>query len=190
MTRPPKLARPECRGTKRDGRPCNNHAAAGSAYCGVHGGATRKIGRPLKLTRDVADTIAEAIANGVTYEVAAATAQVSRPAFQAWRTQGLDDLEAGRDTVFAYLMAAVHDARARSEANLVARLHAHTLADWRPAAWLLERRFPERWGRRDKVEHSGSLTPAVELVAPDTEEAALAVARILDHARAIKDPPE
>lgn len=34
-----------------------------------------------------------------------------------------------------------------SEESLVATIEANTRTDWRAAAWLLARRYPERWGR-------------------------------------------
>src|SRR5690349_342190 len=42
--------------------------------------------------------------------------------------------------------------RAVAEPRLVADL-ART-DDWRAAAWMLEREFPERWARRDRIEPS------------------------------------
>lgn len=39
--------------------------------------------------------------------------------------------------------------------GLVTRAAREDVRQWGAAAWLLERRFPERWGRRDQVEHTG-----------------------------------
>ena len=44
-----------------------------------------------------------------------------------------------------------------NEDELVATVVGAAQVEWRAAAWILERRFPERWTRR-----GGSLEPAVE----------------------------
>ena len=145
------IARPLCRATTHAGAPCRNRSAAGSAYCGVHGGG-RRVGQPLKLTRDVHDRITEAVETGATYEVAAIAAGIHRDTFRVWREQGETDRAAGLTTIYSDLAAAVQDARARGEVELARKIRAHASLDWKAAAWLLERRHPERWARREHVD--------------------------------------
>lgn len=33
--------------------------------------------------------------------------------------------------------------------------------DWKASAWMLERRHPDRWGQKQKLEHSGEVTANV-----------------------------
>jgi hypothetical protein len=50
--------------------------------------------------------------------------------------------------VTAELEAAL--ARATEETRLVAYVASAASKNWRASAWLLERRYPERWSRRDR----------------------------------------
>jgi hypothetical protein len=56
--------------------------------------------------------------------------------------------------------------------------------DWRAAAFYLERTAPERWGRRDRIEHQGRVTA--------THEGSVAVGAVSDDAlaAAIGSDPE
>ena len=44
-----------------------------------------------------------------------------------------------------------------NEDELAQHIREASKQDWRAAAFILERRFPERWGRRDALALSGSL---------------------------------
>ena len=145
--------RPLCRATTHAGRPCRNRSAAGSAYCGSHGGGAR-VGQPLKLTADVHARILEHIAKGATYEVAAGAAGIHRDTFRVWREQGDLDLAAGRQSAYSDLSAAVPLARASREVELAGIMLAHARLDWRAAAWLLEHdaEYAQRWARREHVD--------------------------------------
>jgi len=61
----------------------------------------------------------------------------------------LSDFAAG----FAEFAEALTRARARAEMREVLLIVQHAKSDWRAAAWMLERRRPERYGRRQRVEH-------------------------------------
>lgn len=52
-----------------------------------------------------------------------------------------------RDEGFA---SAVEKAGAGAEMDLLARIIGHSERAWVAAAWILERRWPERWARRDR----------------------------------------
>jgi transposase len=67
-----------------------------------------------------------------------------------------------RDVEFA---EAVQRAVAESEAVLVARIAkaAGEPRHWTAAAWMLERRFPERYAKRDILQHQGSIGVDVTL---------------------------
>jgi hypothetical protein len=53
-------------------------------------------------------------------------------------------------------LEAVQAAQADAEASLVARMTlAAQRGSWRAAAWLLERKYPERWGERVGLSEAG-----------------------------------
>jgi len=92
-------------------------------------------GRPSKLAAEVIEQIERLIAAGVSGAEAAAAAGVSRTSFYRWMAVGAS-------------CATGWSGRAESEAVLVVRIaRAAERGSWRAAAWLLERRYPERWAR-------------------------------------------
>lgn len=87
----------------------------------------------------------QAIRAGATGEVAAQTIGVVRSTYYVWLEKGRD---APEGTPYREFHDRVQRARAESEVGLVARIaQAAGNGSWGAAAWLLERRFPERWGK-------------------------------------------
>jgi len=158
--------RPLCRETTKTGQPCRNRAAAGSQTCGSHGGG-KPVGAPYKLNALTLDTITQAVAAGATYEVAAQAAGIHRDTLRQWRETGTHDLEAGRTTPQSDLVAALRDARAQGEVDLIRRIRAHGESDWRPLAWILERRAPERWAQRAMLDVDVHERAAPRTVTPE-----------------------
>ena len=135
----------------------------------------RPSGRHSKATPAICQAIAQAIERGANIEAAAVAAGVAHSTVCEWLARGegrhprpsTPDLEA-----FA---AAVRKAEAAFECALVARINEAATddggRDWRAAAWLLERRFPDRWGRRTRaevattVQASGSAAAALAALA-------------------------
>ncbi|MBM3268913.1 MAG: helix-turn-helix domain-containing protein [Candidatus Sericytochromatia bacterium] len=101
------------------------------------------MGRPSKLTPEAAEIVATAIRAGASREAAAAQAGIARSTLYDWCKRG----ESG-DEQFTWFS----DTLKKAEADLEAKALAHILEaagkSWQAAAWLLERRFPDRWGRR------------------------------------------
>jgi transposase len=169
----PSLGRPTCRGTTKAGKPCQAKAAAGSAYCGQHGGAKRKTGRPSKLNDETLAAIVDAVSDGLTLNVAAQAAGINVATLHSWRDRGDADLEAGRTSIFARLVDELTRATAAGEVTLVRRIRSHgsgPAGDWRALAWLLERRFPERYGKRLEVDATLSERAEPRVVSPDEDK--------------------
>jgi hypothetical protein len=49
-------------------------------------------------------------------------------------------------------VASIKEAEAVAEQSFLARILKHTEKQWTAAAWMLERRWPERWRKRDQDE--------------------------------------
>lgn len=110
-----------------------------------------KTGRPKgtpRLTLEVQEKICESLREGVSREGAANLAGFSGPTVMHWLRDGLKDPE-GPYGAFA---TAYTDAEAELELSAVKRIVIGK-SDWRALAWLLERRFPTRWGNRTVVEN-------------------------------------
>lgn len=101
--------------------------------------------RPTKYSQDVVDRVAHALARGATYAIAAAYGGISYETFNDWRAKKPQFSEAVKE---AEAGAAVSWLEVIEEA-----------ADdgtWQAAAWKLERRYPQEYGRTVATqEHTG-----------------------------------
>ena len=125
------------------------------------------MGRPTKLTPALQQKICEAVRAGNYLQTAAAFAGVHKTTLHRWLRFGAEE-QRGQYHEFAQ---AVEKAQADSEARDVALIaKAAGEGVWQAAAWRLERKFPDRWGRRDRIDATvkGTLAHAhVDLGAVD-----------------------
>jgi hypothetical protein len=111
------------------------------------------MGRPTKLTPEVQDKIVTALRAGNYQDVAANYAGIAAPTFYRWMEQGADP---DSDTIYREFREAVEKAKADSEVRDVALIdRAAADGSWQAAAWKLERKYPNRWGRVTRTEISG-----------------------------------
>lgn len=105
--------------------------------------------RPTKYDEQRAATIAQAVEVGLTYELAANSAGVSLSTFERWRKRygGFDE----RITVAEGRGALANMARIQK----AAKGNDDKDGDWRAAAWILEHRYPESYGRSVQ-QHEGA----------------------------------
>lgn len=107
-----------------------------------------------KLTPEVVDKICGAIEKGVTFDGAAQYGGITRDTFYRWLRMGrADDAPAP----LAEFASRVDYALAVWEVNAVTAIHGAEA--WQGQAWLLERRKPDDYGRRLRVEDDGGGDP-------------------------------
>lgn len=99
-------------------------------------------GRPLSLTPEIRHEIIDAVEHGVYLETAAAIAGVARSTLYLWLRQGRKAKEGPQ----AEFLAQVKRSLARREADDVRAIRTAGERSWQAVAWLLERRYPHRWG--------------------------------------------
>jgi transposase len=134
---------------------------AGELVPQAHGGALYEgrppgylnpnAGRPTKLTPELFSAIVDAIRSGNYAQVAAATAGITEQTFYEWLRRGRDE----PDGIYRRFADAVLAASGEAEQEKLERLRREALADdgdWKAAAWWLERRFPKRWGKQQRLE--------------------------------------
>ena len=142
--------------------------------------------RPTKYTRERYDAIVQAIELGCTREQAATAAGIGERTLYDW-------LHAKPQ-----LSQALEKAEAAGVASRLERINAAGRSGaWQADAWWLERRYPEQWGRRDRVQvrHEGTVTvemlvearTAVLRALEAYPEARIAVADALEQVEASKD---
>lgn len=178
------MSQPRCMALTKAGDQCRNRAAHGSDYCPSHG---PRVGRPTKLTDGLIDVIARSVESGNAYTTAANTAGVHDRTLYRWLTQADEDLaqDPPADTVHARLRQALTRAEAEAEARMVASVKLATLTDWRAAAWWLERRRPDKYAQRSKVDVGGEVRVGTPEVVVPEEGARERIARILKDAGAL-----
>lgn len=101
-------------------------------------------GKPI-ISEAIAAKLVASLREGNYVPTAAKAAGISRSVFYKWLARGKSN--APEDKPYRELRERVEHARAEGEAALVARIANRATADWRAAAWILERQYPERWGR-------------------------------------------
>ena len=109
--------------------------------------------RPTKLTDEAQTKIVNAIAAGNYLDAAAQYGGVTYDTLNDWMNKGKD----GKAPNYVQFYHAVKKAEADAEILRVARINkAGQEGNWQADAWYLERRYPDKWGRRvQQTEISG-----------------------------------
>lgn len=116
-------------------------------------------GRPTKLTTEVQGLIVEAIRAGATYKLAAESAGMTYDSFNDWMKRGEAEMirrssprvKEGtpqwlREDRFFHFSQRVKKAEAQGAVERLKRLDGNPT--WQTDAWLLERRYPQDYGRQ------------------------------------------
>lgn len=104
-----------------------------------------KVGRKSKLTPELQKKLINAIKQGNYYEAACAYVGIDRSTFFLWMKKG----EQAKSGKYFELFNAVKQAEAEAEARIVANWQSKVPEDWRAAQAFLEKRFPDRWGKKE-----------------------------------------
>lgn len=122
-------------------------------------GPRKPTGRPLGLTTEIQEAMMQAVSAGAYMETAAAYAGITKDTLYRWLKRGARarrELGRGkRITVDDRRLVAFSDALKKAAAaaevadlKIIGKAARRT---WQAAAWRLERKHPDRWGRRDRV---------------------------------------
>ena len=100
-----------------------------------------------KITEEIIGCISEAFGAGHYREVACKLAGIDRWTLLNWLKRG--DRE--RSGVYRDLYLAVEKAEAKAEAEVfhLKNIETASVKNWFASAWFLERKHPERWGKRE-----------------------------------------
>ncbi len=104
-----------------------------------------KLGRPTVLTEELAEQLLTMAATGVGQRVAARAVGVSPSTLSNWLARGKAS-KPGDESMVEFVER-WKDATARGEADLVQYIRDAASRTWQAATWLLERRYPKRWGK-------------------------------------------
>lgn len=101
------------------------------------------MGRPSKLTPEAQQRIAQAIEVGATYELAAQYGGVHYDTFRRWMERG----EQAKSGAYFEFYEAIKQAEGKAAIKWLALIDKAAAETWQAAAWKLERRYPEDYGR-------------------------------------------
>lgn len=103
-------------------------------------------GRKSKLTPDLMTEFVKLLSEGNYIDTVCHAVGISPPTYYNWRSRG----QAVSSGIYREFYERTEQATAKAEgAYLGVIKDAAKSGTWQAAAWYLERRYPERWGRRD-----------------------------------------
>jgi transposase len=111
-------------------------------------------GRPLELTRDMIETVKTLLPRSLYVETVADVLGVHRVTFRRWVKAGAVE-QRHRDrgkppnpkfNLHCELCITVKKAMGQTEADFLSQIQTAGIDTWQALAWVLERRFPDKWG--------------------------------------------
>lgn len=121
------------------------------------------MGRPSKLTKNVREHLVEAVEAGNYVETAVRACGIGTSTYYRWMETGEADAAHDKSTIYRELWEAVKKAEAEAEAKALKQIRSAASDSWQAAAWYLERKFPARWGRKERIEHTGKDGEAISV---------------------------
>ena len=100
--------------------------------------------RPTKLTPETQAKIIKALDAGNYFETACGYAGIDKSTAYKWMQRGQQE----KSGIYFDFFNAVEKATADAETSMVAIIKLASRDTWQAAAWWLERRAPDRWGRQ------------------------------------------
>lgn len=98
------------------------------------------------LSEVIQNAMVEAIEAGNYASTAAESVGISSSTHYLWMSKGEEGIEP-----YVGYMEAIKKAEAEAEMSAVRNIKTHAADNWTASAWYLERKFPDRWGRKDKL---------------------------------------
>jgi hypothetical protein len=100
--------------------------------------------RPTKLTPETQARIIQALEAGNYFETACGYAGITSRTGYGWLEKGREETSG----IYFQFFQAVEKATSQAELKNVAIIQRAAMDTWQAAAWWLERRAPDRWGRQ------------------------------------------
>ena len=118
------------------------------------------MGRRSKLTPELKKDILSLVAEGNYLTTACAICGITENTYYNWKKWG-ENAKSGKYFVF---LQDVRKAEGEAEAKrLRAIKKAGEDGNWTAYAWIMERKDPDRWGKKEKLEHSGKIELEIEI---------------------------
>jgi hypothetical protein len=111
-----------------------------------------------KLTPELSAEICGLLAEGLSVEAVCGKVGLHKTTFYRWLKAG--EVDEGSEITpdlapFVELRSAVNSSLGDLEQGALNKIKAASEKTWQAAAWMLERRFPDRWSLRNRTEVTG-----------------------------------
>lgn len=118
---------------------------------------------PTTWSEEKAAVIIDRILDNAFNETAALAAGVPKVTFYSWLTEGRLD---GAHPRLRLFVQQVDKAQAEAESGLLATINMHAIKSWQAAAWIAERKWPDKYGRpyRPELKEDPKALPDKELI--------------------------
>lgn len=130
----------------------------------------RKTGRKLKLTRKLIDEAESLVKAGNYYSTVFQYLGIAETTWYRWLDEGKTE-SSGLKKEFR---ERIKSAESHGEIRNVQIIQKAASKSWQASAWYLERKFPERWGRKDRLDaefqHRGEVSTNNPFEGLTTEE--------------------
>jgi hypothetical protein len=113
-----------------------------------------KGGRPSKLTPELTEDICKLLRSGAMIDAACLSSGITKETFFQWMKLGISET----DSPHKQFSDSVKRALADAENSMVDGIRNAGQTQWQALAWLLERRFRNKWGRHLLGEETKSTT--------------------------------
>jgi transposase len=138
-----------------------------------------------KLNEEMIAKLCKPIAEGNYFVVACRLAGISEQSFYSWLKQAEADIKAGVESRFTELYESVKRAESEAEAKMIQVVISNAVEskNWVSAMTFLERRHPERWGRKDRIQVDKEEAVQINVVIKhyqDETQLAQPVARVIE----------
>lgn len=98
-----------------------------------------------RLDTEMQNRLVACVESGLTFQRAAQACGIGYSTFKTWMARGRKE----KRGIYRDFMAAIKKADAQGEAWHLDNIKEHSAKTWQASAWFLERKFPERWAKRD-----------------------------------------
>ncbi len=104
-----------------------------------------------KLTEEKIQLASKLIGAGNTIQTIFGALGISKQTWYNWLNKG----EKAKSGIYRELWEEVQKAESRAETRYVTIIAQAAEENWQAAAWMLERKYPERWGKKDRFAFEG-----------------------------------
>ncbi len=126
--------------------------------------ARRRRGRPDTITEEIIAKFFKSFRTGLAIERCADVIGVPHTTLWDWLKRGREHQRAGKNTLYAQFAADFTREDAELEQRLAAQVQLAGAKDWHAPAWILERRYRDRWSPKLDLATTATTPPTNALV--------------------------